>query len=553
MCHVFKALFVAALLGCFSGFPASAQAPATTTTTLSAPDVPAVRTVLPAQWKMVPGIERAAKPTLYAAPEGKPAGPGTKEAPYDLLTVLTGKVTKPGDVVWMKEGVYPAPEKTIEVDVKDERGKPTGEKTKSTQRIAFVSELRGTEAAPVILRAAPGARVSLDGWMDVRGEHAWYWGFEISDHRYDGSDHKEVSQRKYGVGTALNVLGPGLRFINLDVHDDDMGFGLWSSAVNAEVYGCAIHDFGHFNAAGGTGHGIVVQNDTGTKRIVDNVIFKGCGWNLHAYSETLPLRDLRVEGNVSFSAGMLAGDLPKDAYFFAGKQPIDRLVFVENVAYDARPPARWAAHFGGFETRNLTAVCRDNYLAGLHGLGAMLWQEMTITGNTVWGPLSVLSLAPGTDAKGAPAKWTVDNNTYVAPDDSKAFNYMTFDDYRKATGFDAHSKRIAQARPVENVAFVRPNRYEAGRAFVAVFNWEGKTHVAVDLSAVLKPGTAFEVRNVQDLNGLPVVKGAYRGKPVLFPTLKSRIAPDFDAYLVTTVSDTKVVPGAQTAPAPAAK
>jgi hypothetical protein len=525
---------VAALAGLLAAV-AAAQAPVVTTTLPAPVDLPAVRTVVADKVERVPGAERAARPTLYAAPGGKPAGPGTKQAPYDLATVLAGKVVKPGDVVWLLEGIYPAPEREIEVDVKDDRGKATGEKAKARQRLPFVSELRGTPAAPVILRAAPGARVMLDGWMDVNGEHAWYWGFEIADRRYDDSDHKEVSVRKFGVGTSLDVFGPGTRFINLNVHDGEMGFGFWSAAVDSEIYGCAVHDFGHIGIAGGNGHGIVVQNEKGTKRIIDNVLFNGCGWNLHGYSETAPLRDVRIEGNISFSAGILAGDLPRDGYFLAGKQPMDRIVFAENVAYDPRPPARWAARLGGYETPNGSALCRDNYLAGLHGLHAALWREMTLVGNTVWGPLNLLALAPGRDEKGATRRWTVDGNTYIAPDDAKAFNYMTFEEYRRATGFDANSKRIAQPKPVENVAFVRPNRYEAGRAFVAVFNWEGKAEVAVDLARVLTPGDAFEVRNVQELNGYPVVKGLFRGKPVALPMLKSRIAPEFDAFLVTTV------------------
>lgn len=539
-------LAAAVILGLALGAASPAQSPAVTSTTLTpAADVPAVKTVLPAKTEKIPGIERADKPTLFVSPNGRPEGPGAKETPYDLATVLSGKVTKPGDVVWMAEGTYPAEEKEVETPVKDKRGKPTGEKTKIRQRQAFVSELRGSPSAPVILRATPGARVCIDGWMDVRGAYAWYWGFEIADRLYAESDHREVSLKKAGVGTSLNVFAPGTRFINLDVHDGDMGFGFWSSAVDAEIYGCVIHNFGHISPNGGFGHGLVVQNDQGAKRIIDNVLFNGCGWNLHAYSETLPLRNLRVEGNISFSAGAAAPDLPKDAYFFAGKQPIDNLVFIENIAYDPRPPSHWAARLGAFETRNAKALCADNYLAGLHGLNLALWSDLTATGNTVWGPLNVLSARPDRDAKGAVVgKWNVDRNTYIAPEDSKAFNYLTFADYRKATGLDANSTLIPKARPATNIAFVRPNRYEAGRAFVAVFNWEGKPEVAVDLSAVLKPGASYEIYNVQDLSGLALAHGVYNGRPLLFSALKSRIAPDFDTYLV------KTVPAAPRAKAP---
>ena len=67
-----------------------------------------------------------------------------------------------------------------------------------------------------------------------------------------------------------------------------MGFGFWEPAVDAEIYGCVIHDFGYNAPDRGHGHAIYTQNLKGTKRLVDNIMFHGYGWNIHAYGTTTP-------------------------------------------------------------------------------------------------------------------------------------------------------------------------------------------------------------------------------------------------------------------------
>jgi hypothetical protein len=140
--------------------------------------------------------------------------------------------------------------------------------------------------------------------------------------------------------------------------------------------------------------------------------------------------------------------------------------------------------------------------------------------------------------KGALAEdgdWEVDGNVYYALPDEKAFNGTTFAEYRKATGFDGSSKLLApvNGRPAGTRVFVRPNRYEKGRAHVAVLNWDGVRAVKVDLSGIgLEVGAKFQVRNVPDLFGPPGVEGVYRGREGAVPTLRSPIAPHFDAFLV---------------------
>jgi hypothetical protein len=114
---------------------------------------------------------------------------------------------------------------------------------------------------------------------------------------------------------------------------------------------------------------------------------------------------------------------------------------------------------------------------------------------------------------------------------------LTFDEWRRRTGFDAASKVVpgGKDRPAGMSVFVRPNQYEPGRGHVAVYNWDRQPRVNVDLSPVLRRGARYAVHNVQDLYGPPVVSGTFDGAPVMLPMLSSPIAPDFDAFLVRTL------------------
>src|SRR5205823_2875943 len=100
--------------------------------------------------------------------------------------------------------------------------------------------------------------------------------------------------------------------------------------------------------------------------------------------------------------------------------------------------------------------------------------------------------------------------------------------------------------PTTTRVVVRGNPYEANRGNVVVYNWGHLTSVPLDLSGVLQPGTAYEIRNVQDLFGSAVVSGTYDGSAVALPMravappipvgLSSSRAPatgtDFNVYVV---------------------
>jgi hypothetical protein len=76
---------------------------------------------------------------------------------------------------------------------------------------------------------------------------------------------------------------------------------------------------------------------------------------------------------------------------------------------------------------------------------------------------------------------------------------------------------LSGAMPSGTKVVVEPNKYEAGRANVIVYNWGRQGSVSADLSKVLKSGDRYEIRNAQNYFGNPVATGTYGGGSVSIP------------------------------------
>jgi hypothetical protein len=396
--------------------------------------------------------------TFHVSPAGQPSGDGSAERPWDLATALAHPAAvRPGDTILLHAGTY------------------TG---------AFASRLKGTAGAPVTLRAAPGERATIDcvaeksALFTVGGEHAVYQGFEVTcsapKRRTDVTGSHPPDINRGGV----NCHGAHIRFVNLVVHDTAQGFGFWSSGEAGEIYGCLIYYNGWVAPDRGHGHAIYAQNKTGTKRLIDNVMFDQFSYGVHAYgSKAAFLVGFHLEGNVAFTNGSLAGpDERTPGILVGGGSPAQNVTLVDNFTWADRDHTTVQL---GYTAPNKDLVARGNYIVG--GLKLGKWES----------PL-------------------LENNTVVAR---------------------------AKGLPKEEKVFVRPNRYEPGRAHVIVYNWPKNDAVAVDLSAVLKPGQPFRVQNTRDFYGEAVLSGTYDGRPVQIPMKPSPPArpvgmPDY-ALVVT--------------------
>jgi len=424
---------------------------------------------------------------FYVAPGGRAEGDGSKGRPWDLASALSKQSkAKPGDTVWMRGGVYKG---------------------------SFKSRLNGTAERPILVAQFTDERATVDGSLTVEGEWTTFWGFEVTN-----SDPDRARERPTGV----EVNGAHTKFVNLVVHDCGNGFGFWSSAVDAELYGNIIYHNGWRGDDRGHGHGVYAQNEEGTKLVRDNVIFRQYGWGIHAYAEEGELKGLQFEGNVSFDNGAPAA-ARYDNILVGGRRPAERVALVSNYTYETpgdggdKPNVR--LHYKAEGNRDLTV--RDNYFAGGSPVASVAdWLGVTMTGNTFYGPERLLELSL---PQGAAAAYTWDNNAYYGSTPGAAFGFqgraLDFAAWQGATGFDrGGSFGVTGAGRTAGVrVFVRPNLYEPGRAHIVVYNWERRDAAEADVGGVLPRGAKYEVRDAQNFFGPPVLAGTYDGEPLRLP------------------------------------
>ena len=442
----------------------------------------------------------------YASPEGTSAGDGSLDAPMDLATALGPQSrARPGDTILLRGGTY------------------TG---------AFNSTLAGEDGRPIVVRQYAGERATIDGSLTIRGAWTWYWGFDVGNSNPDRTKPRPA---------AVSVLGPNTKLITLTVHDAGNGVESWTPAVDAELYGCLIYRNGYQGPEPdrGHGHGLYVQNDTGTKRIVDNILFNGYGYGIHAYTEGGSIKGMHFEGNIIFNSGKNSREERRTSNILVGgQQPCERITVIGNSTYT---PIEFnvSNSFGyGPGPDNRDAEVRDNYFAG-GGLGAIFfrWEKLVITNNTYFAnPLLFQALPPRDEA---PYSWEVNGNTYIAPTYGAPLglgnNNFTFANWQRQTGYDRDSQWISNPnrRPAGAKVIARPNQYEPGRVHLAVYNWDLQETVSVDLQGLVEAGASYEVRNVLDYFGPPVASGVYSGQPVVVPMAGTDSGPEFNAFVLT--------------------
>ena len=216
----------------------------------------------------------------FVTVNGSQTGDGSATNPWSLATALAQPgVVHPGDTIWVHGGTY--------------KGN-------------FVSNLTGSVGAPIVLRQFPGERATIDGRLDINGQYAYYWGFEVTD-----SDPLRVSaivgSRPADLprnAVTVFVTGPFNKLINLVVHDLGDGMFSGSSAEGLEVYGSVFYNNGWIGPDRGHGHNVYLQNQNATKSVIDNVMFNSFDAGLHIYgSDIAYLWNFDIEGNTIFDSG----------------------------------------------------------------------------------------------------------------------------------------------------------------------------------------------------------------------------------------------------------
>ena len=489
-----------------------------------------------------PGSARPVRPlprpkAYYVSPAGTDSGDGSQARPWDIRSALAGASGRiqPGDTVWLRGGRYVG---------------------------HFESKLTGTADAPIIVRQFPGERATLDNpdvapghspkfrrafvgpayvTLKISGQWAWYWGFEV----IHSSAERDVARTDGVYPTA-----PNNKFINLVVHDNAVGVSFSNESRNSEVYGCLIYDNGYSDIDRTHGHGIYTKNDGQYQKLIrDNVVFNQFRNGIQVYTDagSGQLKNFLVEGNVWFNNGTLTGNrFPDGNMLVGGQEMADQIIVRHNMTYFSPGIDARNVRIGYTAAlQNGTVNVQDNYfVGGTTVLWVGSWSDATMTGNLLFGTATVVDLNRAATGQ----SWS--GNTHVRDPGANAWiaagQPHTFNDWRRTTGLAA-TDTARSAAPAQPQVFVRPNRYEAGRANIIVYNWTRQPTVAVDVTGVLQAGDRYELRNVQDFYGSAVLRGTYEGGPLAVPMTgveppapiggspgtARRTGPDFDVFVLS--------------------
>lgn len=454
-------------------------------------------------------------------PYGTSAGNGTNDAPWDLATALAGghgNQIQPGDTVWLRGGTYVG---------------------------SFQTSLNATSGVPIVFRQYPGERATIDGSLAAGGSNLVFWDFEIMQSRPTAI-----------VDRVLEANTVNGKFVNLVLHD--AGFSGVSMAADkgagVELYGSIIYNNGFRD---NIDHGIYAHNATpGTKYITDNVFFNNFARGIQVYEGSAALiHDVQVVGNVCFNNGTIATGSSQVNLLISAPATISGMVATDNFLYYSPGTDGVQLRLGNYDTSDSAVYNKGIDLESTFAVGGAVglemqyqWESAIVRNNTFVGGSATEVVRTGGPTPGI-YDWS--GNTYYRDPGAAAWAQAgtgyTFEAWKTATGLGGADAAIASG-PSATQVFVRPNAYEAGRAFIVIYNFAHQNPVGVDLSGVLTAGDHFTIQNVQDVYGAPVVSGTYGGGAVSIPmdgvspprpigrtapAPAPRTGPDFDVFLVT--------------------
>src|SRR5262249_14478264 len=104
---------------------------------------------------------------------------------------------------------------------------------------------------------------------------------------------------------------------------------------------------------------------------------------------------------------------------------------------------------------------------------------------------------------------------------------LSINKYKQVVNKDNLVLKKGAPRPKGVRVILRPNKYDRGRAHLAVFNWDKKAAVEVDAGAFLKAGDKYRLLSPRDVFGKPVLAGTYDGK-----SIRVAVAGEFAAFVL---------------------
>ena len=407
---------------------------------------------------------------IFVSPNGNENAIGTKEDPLDLQTaLLNNDIVQDGDTLWLMEGIYEG---------------------------TFTSELRGSESYPIKVKPYPGKYVAIDtthaisgAGLQINGTWTHYYGIEVTS--YDGNRISIIDNSSnpsdITVNGGVSIIGSTNKVINFVSHDNASGIDAWSkrldgfTGIDTETYGSIIYNNGWSaqpadgSYGRGHGHAIYTQNFDGIKKITNNVIFYGFGTGIHAYQTGKVEQDgiLRgienfdIQDNTWFLTGAsdIRQGMKKYDCLVGGYQPVKNLLLKNNQGYSdiGRTMLGYASNYKGISFYNENALLENNYLV----------QNLKLQDNWYNGSI---------DIKNTSVFHGVSGNQ----------------DYLNDLGGNIYSAEPTSGKKI----FYIKNSYDPRRGRITIFNFDRDLTVAVDLSRLMKVGSAYRVHSVFDLLGM---------------------------------------------------
>jgi hypothetical protein len=427
---------------------------------------------------------------FFVSPDGSANNDGSQEKPWSLEHVLDQpEALKPGDTVWIRGGKYD--------------GK-------------FSCSIKGEEGKPIILRAYPGERAILENHDDLvldiaNSSYVYFWGLEITSIN-NTRDPYNRPEGAYGIRINQGKKSDHIKFINLIIHDmPAQGIGWWQANKDSDLYGSVIF----YNGVNQFDHGVYVHNDSGTKRITDNIIFDNASHGIHAYGENQNINNISLEGNTLFNNGSIGfsttlksyGVYKRNILVGAKEQVAENPVITNNFTY--YPGNQGIALNLGYDAGSTNAIVESNYFAG---------GKLEVTGKNA-GMQMMKNFIVGIGIT------SLDNIPF------------------------AGNELLVQSREMK--VFVRPNLYERGRANITIYNWAHQDTIRLSdeqLSSLrIKKGDKYELHNVQDYFS-DIIRGQYNGSDIEVPMTGHSVAqpqglnfkpastfPEFGAFVLFVV------------------
>jgi hypothetical protein len=265
----------------------------------------------------------SAQSTFYLAVDGKATNSGTLDSPWDIQSAWAGQQpVKAGDTILMLGGVYRHPDRTW-------------------QSPGFFITLEGTPDKPITIRPYQGQRVTIDGKVEIKPNshdlHLWELEITVSEteawNRAVTAGGLKIDGASDLPQGGLNILGgANSKFINLVIHDMNSGVGLWRPAVDAEMHGCLIYGIGAIGPDRYHGPGIYTQNEAGTKRITDNILFGIYSTTIQAYgSDKASVSGFQILRNIAFAP---VKEGRREQILVGGGRPSRDIFVCDNILYE---------------------------------------------------------------------------------------------------------------------------------------------------------------------------------------------------------------------------